>query len=154
MSENQLLSVLTTFLQQKGNNLKNNELFGILSLMLLLEITHIFKMKIGSVSGVTNEEDTNTNLPALNNVTSLVNQLQGNNGTSNNIQQLLPLLMGALGGNNSTNNSPDLNSLLSMVNSISSLQSKKEEKENKEEKEQSNKVEETENLDKKKIRLR
>ncbi len=127
MSENQLLTVLTTILQQKGTKLKNNELFSILSLILMMEISDIYKRDIGTKTIESKVADKKSNLPSLNNIAGLISQFQGNDkdNASNNLQQLLPLLTGALGGGN--NDSLDIGSLLQMLKSVQSGEEKKNE---------------------------
>ncbi len=109
MNNNQLYSTISNNLQKNSNSYSNNEIFGLLSILVLLEITGIYQTDVKSLPESDSNSKQNNMLSSLGNIsnvgnlTSLLGQLQGNgNGDGdggNNLQQMLPLLMGALGGN-------------------------------------------------------
>ncbi|ACL70921.1 hypothetical protein [Halothermothrix orenii] len=122
MSENQLLTVLATILQKKGNEMNNNELFGILSLMLLHEVIDIYKVhQQSSLPAIPDKEITGNN-SSISNITSLLSKANTGTGNSSGIQELLPLLISTLGssksGSNNSGSDIDVGTLLTLINSL------------------------------------
>lgn len=115
MDNNKLINELTSLIQEKGSRYTNNELFGLLSLVLLIKASEIFHSGSGNIPAL-KDNNSNDNLAPLGNLTGLLNQLQGNSKDGNSIQQMLPMLMGMLGGGG-RNNNPDLTGLINMLNS-------------------------------------
>lgn len=117
MDNNKLINELTSLIHEKGSRYTNNELFGLLSLVLLIKVSEIFHSGSGSIPALKDNNSTD-NLAPLGNLTGLLNQLQGNSKDGNSIQQMLPMLMGMLGGGGGgRNNNPDLTGLINMLNS-------------------------------------
>ncbi len=129
MNNNQLYSTISNNLQKNSNNYSNNEIFGLLSIMVLLEITRIFQTDVKSLPESNSEPKQNNILSSLGNIgnignlTGLLGQLQGNsNGDGgNNLQQMLPLLMGALGGNNGSGDM-DIGKITNIMNALKNSQ--------------------------------
>ena len=103
---NKLYTIITNIIQKNSNNYTDNKLFGLLSILAISEITEIYKSNININSNNQTQDDTPSlkNIANSGNIANLLGQLQG--ASNNNIQQLLPLLMGMLGGggNNNGNN--------------------------------------------------
>ncbi len=99
MNNNRIIGVIANFIQKKSDIYSSSELFGLLSILLLLQISDIFKANLQLPQG----ENQQGGQPSLGNITGLLNQLQGSGG-NNNLQQMLPMLMGALGGSGGNNN--------------------------------------------------
>lgn len=116
MSNNKLFTTITNIIQQNGNKYSGNELFGLLSVLVMAEIIGIYK------SNVKIDQNNNQNNPSsddtgnIGNLAGLLGQFQGGN-SNNNLQQMLPILMGALGGNNNSNDL-DINKISSLLKSI------------------------------------
>ncbi|MFW6287219.1 MAG: hypothetical protein ACOC2J_00540, partial [bacterium] len=104
MDNKQLYSVISNNLQKNSNKYSGNEIFGLLSILVLLEITEIFQTNVNNLPDTKRNNQTSSslgnlgNLSNLGNIAGLLGQMQGNsNGDgNNNLQQMLPLLMGAL----------------------------------------------------------
>lgn len=126
MDNSQLLNILTRILQQNSSKFNSNELFGLVSLILLLEIIDIFRInnRESSSLDVTEKKEKKSNLPSLNNIGGLLSQLQGQNNS--NLQQMLPLLMNALSGNKSN---LDLGNLMGLLKSVRPAQNEEEKEE-------------------------
>lgn len=117
MDNDKLISDLTALIQEKGSRYNNNELFGLLSLVLLIKVSEIFHSGSGNIPALKDNNSTD-NLAPLGNLAGLLNQLQGNSKDGNSLQQMLPMLMGMLGGGGGgRNNNPDLTGLINMLNS-------------------------------------
>lgn len=120
MISNRLLSIITNTIQKNSNNYSSNELFGLLSLILLIQIVDIFEEKSSSsIPEVSNSTPSNNigNLASLGNLSGLLAQLQGN-GDGKNLQQMLPMLIGAL-SNGGSNSGIDMGNISKLVQSIS-----------------------------------
>ena len=114
MDNDKLISDLTALIQEKGSRYNNNQLFGLLSLVLLIKISEIFHSSSETIPAL-KEKDANNNLASLGNLAGLLNQLQGNSKNGNNLQQMFPMLLSMLGGGSNSN--PDLTGLINMLNS-------------------------------------
>lgn len=71
MTDNQLIPVLSNLLEEKSANLNNNQVFSLISLMLLQELIDIFKLKTTDNSlnlPLNNQEQNQDNQPSLNNL--------------------------------------------------------------------------------------
>ncbi len=131
MINNQLYSTISNNLQKNSNNYTNNEIFGLLSILVLLEITGIFQTDVKSLPESNSDSKENNILSSLGNIgnvgnlTGLLGQLQGNgsgNGDSgNNLQQMLPLLLGALGGNSGSGDM-DIGKITNIMNALKNSQ--------------------------------
>ncbi|MFW6389670.1 MAG: hypothetical protein ACOCZT_01015 [Halanaerobiales bacterium] len=120
--KNRLTNTVMNFIQKNSNQYEKNELFSILSLLSLVQITDIYQKNTTSV--ISNEDSLNSNsdsesplsnLSSFGDISSLLGQIKGN-GKGNNLQQMLPILMGALGGNNNNLDMSKLTNLLQNLN--------------------------------------
>ena len=107
MDENKLLNLLNELLQKNNNNLENNEMFSMVSLLILHQITNIYQKN--NKTTINNLADSLTNSDELPSTAENSKQLSSLLGTlqqadSNDLQKLLPLLMGTLNGNNNLGN--------------------------------------------------
>lgn len=113
MTENQLSMIFNNILQQKSNEMQNNEIFSMVSLITLIQIVDLFKEKTveKNISSTNNKS-----LPDNTNLNSLLNQLdlKGTTGDDNsgnsNMQQIIPLLLKLLGNKN------NLDKILNLLN--------------------------------------
>ncbi len=135
MINKQLYSTISNKIQKNSNNYSNNEIFGLLSILVLLEITGIFQTDVKSLPESNSEPKQNNILSSLGsmgnvgNLAGLLGQLQGNgNGGDggNNLQQMLPLLMGALGGNSGSGDM-DIGKITNIMNALKNSQSNNKE---------------------------
>ncbi len=122
MDENKLLDILNNTLQQKSSNLKNNELFGLTSLMALIDILALFRKENYQIKNKSEDNSTADN----SSVNNIINKLQHTNNSD--LQKLLPVLMGALnsdGGNN-------LGNLMNLLKNSSKQENNSQEEKNNE----------------------
>lgn len=125
MSDNRITGIIANFIQKKSDIYSSNELFGLLSLLLLIQISDIFKASVK----LPESKNQQTNQSSLGNITGLLSQLQGGRD-NNNLQQMLPMLMGALGGSGGNNNL-NMNNIASLLKNLNT--GKKTSQENNEE---------------------
>ncbi|HLV09782.1 MAG TPA: hypothetical protein VKY40_06210, partial [Halanaerobiales bacterium] len=90
MNENKISEMIASFIQQNSNTYSSNELFGVLSLLVLIQISEIFKLAPDTVKST--QKNNPQSVPG--NITGLLSQLQNNK--DGNLQQMLPMLLGAL----------------------------------------------------------
>ena len=146
--DNNLLQMLNNILQQKSNELDSNEIFSMVSLIVLSRIIDNFvsENNISLPQNVNNKDSDaevdSAQVPANNNIANLLNQLQGagQDGNNANIQQMLPLLLSALGNGGSNN-------LGGIMNLLQNSKKPQNNNTNKEGKEEENKTEQREALD-------
>ena len=103
MDDNTLLYLIQNTLQ-KNNDLKNNEIFSILSLFLLNQISNIYLNKNNESSMANFDEITeelNNRIEGNDKLTDIMGSLQQSD--NNDLQKMLPLLLGALNGSNNNN---------------------------------------------------
>jgi hypothetical protein len=145
MSDNRILGIIANFIQKKSDIYSSNELFGLLSLLLLIQISDIFKASLK----LPESKNQQTKQSSLGNITGLLSQLQGS-GDNNNLQQMLPMLMGALGGSGGNNNL-NMNNIASLLKNLNTGKKTSQEN-NEEEYEDEEDIENTQEIpDKKKV---
>ncbi len=114
--DNKLYTTISNNIEENNNKYSSNEIFGLLSVLALLEITEIFQLNYSRLP----EKQQNLPAPAgINNPANLItllSQLQGGAEGNSNLKQLLPLLLTVLGGNNRGN--LDLNQIGELLNSL------------------------------------
>lgn len=116
MDNKKLYSIIANNLQKNSNNNSANEIFGLLSILVLLEITEIYQETNLVLPEKRKQSSPMGNIGNLGNLAGLLSQLQGSEESNNNIQQMLPMLMSALGNNNTSN--LDLGKITNLLNSI------------------------------------
>lgn len=114
MDNNQLYTIISRNIEENSSNYSSNEIFGLLSILLLLEITEIFQVNQAQLreKGQSHPGPAGINNPA--NLISLLSQLQGS-GEGSNLKQVLPLLLAALGTNKGNLDLGQISELLSSL---------------------------------------
>ncbi|NLM97931.1 MAG: hypothetical protein GX175_10065 [Halanaerobiaceae bacterium] len=115
MDNKRLYSIITNNLQKNSNNYSANEIFALLSILVLLEITEIYQETKHVLPEKRKPYSPIANLGNLGNLAGLLSQLQGSE-ENNSIQQILPMLMSALGSNNTSNLDPG--KITNLLNSL------------------------------------
>ena len=97
----QIISAISSVLEQKSHNLSHYELFNLLSIITLSQIIELQNQNEISISqdNFSVPPKSNNTQDALGGLAPLLNQLQQGNNNNNNLQQLLPLLLNALNSN-------------------------------------------------------
>lgn len=116
MDNNQLYTTISRNIEENSSKYSSNEIFGLLSILLLLEITEIFQVNNSNIPEKRQNHPTVSGINNPANLIGLLGQLQGS-GEGNNLKQLLPLLLAALGGNKGN---LDLSQISELLNSIKS----------------------------------
>ncbi|MFW5988480.1 MAG: hypothetical protein ACOCQA_03495 [bacterium] len=104
MKDTQLFNILNNIFNEKSEQLQNNELFNLVSIIVLLKIVDNF-----STQTMPNlNTDSGEQVQSSDNLSGIINQLQGsldqNSVDNSSMQQMLPLLMKLMGNKNMLNN--------------------------------------------------
>ena len=124
--DNKLYTTISNYIEENRNKYSSNEIFGLLSMLVLLEITEIFQLDYSRLPERHQELPAPAGINNPANLITLLSQLQGG-AEGNNLKQLLPLLLTALGGSN--RNNMDLNQISDLLNTLKSNREKNSDEE-------------------------
>lgn len=119
--DNKLYTTISNYIEENRNKYSSNEIFGLLSMLVLLEITEIFQLDYSRLPERHQELPATAGINNPANLITLLSQLQGG-AEGNNLKQLLPLLLTALGGSN--RNNLDLNQISDLLTTLKSNREK------------------------------
>ncbi|MFW6281558.1 MAG: hypothetical protein ACOC1O_02030 [bacterium] len=126
MYNKDLFSIISNNLQN-NNNYNSNEIFSMLGILVLISITEIYQSNYTMTKNENKIEKAANDNNNFSNLGNLLGQLQG--GNNNGLEQMLPLLLGALGGSNTNSSNLDIGNIISMINKMKPKQNQEQENE-------------------------